>query len=251
MTAREIGCLEPGWPAVPGVSARFTLRCGGVSQGAYESLNLGAHVGDVPASVAQNRARLRQQLRLPREPLWLQQIHGCEVVDADRLGAGADSSPPRADAAISRRSGTVLAVLVADCLPVLFAARDGSAVGIAHAGWRGLAAGVLEATAAALAGHGALQAWLGPGIGPSHFEVGSEVRAAFLAHDAAGAAAFTPNDRGRWQCDLAALARARLTALGIAAIETDGSCCFAEPQRFYSYRRDGATGRMAALIWLH
>ncbi|MGA8707814.1 MAG: laccase domain-containing protein, partial [Steroidobacteraceae bacterium] len=141
-------------------------------------------------------------------------------------------------------------VLVADCLPVLFAARDGSAIGIAHAGWRGLAAGVLEATVRALSGHGMLQAWLGPAIGPAHFEVGEEVRAIFLAHAAGSATAFTPNARGRWQCDLAALARARLEGLGVARIDADERCSFAEPQHFYSYRRDGTTGRMAALIWL-
>lgn len=250
MTAGRIGWLEPRWPALPGVSACFTLRSGGVSRGVYDSLNLGAHVGDLPDRVAQNRALLREQLGLPQEPLWLQQLHGCEVVDADRLVADSPMAPPRADAAISSRSGRVLAVLVADCLPVLFAARDGSAIGIAHAGWRGLAAGVLEATVRALAGHGALQAWLGPAIGPGHFEVGDEVRAAFLAHDARAAAAFEANVRGRWQCDLAALARARLAALGLARVDADGSCSFGEPQRFYSFRRDGTTGRMAALIWL-
>jgi len=249
MTAEAIGCLEPRWPAVTGVTARFTLRSGGVSQGAYASLNLGSHVGDRPAAVAHNRARLREQLGLPDEPLWLQQVHGCEMLDADQLGAVSAGSAPRADAAVSRRGGRVLAVLVADCLPVLFAACDGSAIGIAHAGWRGLAAGVLEAAVRALAGHGPLQAWLGPAIGPAHFEVGDEVRAAFVAHDARATAAFVPNARGRWQCDLGALARARLAALGIDSLHADASCTYAQPQRFYSYRRDGVTGRMAALIW--
>jgi len=141
-------------------------------------------------------------------------------------------------------------VLVADCLPVLFAALDGSAVAVAHAGWRGLAAGVLEATVAALAGHGALQAWLGPAISGPHFEVGAEVRKVFTAHDPAAATAFTANARGRWQCDLQTLARARLAAAGVSSIHADTGCTYAEPQRFYSYRRDGITGRMAALIWL-
>jgi polyphenol oxidase len=144
----------------------------------------------------------------------------------------------------------VLAVLVADCLPVLFAARDGSAVAVAHAGWRGLAAGVLEAAVTAMAGSGPLQAWLGPAIGPGHFEVGPEVRAAFMARDPKDAAAFVANARGRWQCDLHALARARLHALGIDSVHRDADCTYAQPQRFYSYRRDGLTGRMAALIWL-
>ena len=243
------GYLRPHWPAVSRVHASFTLRTGGVSRAPFEAFNLGAHVGDEPAAVAQNRVLLRQQLSLPREPLWLEQVHGTEVVDADRLGAA--RGPPRADGALTRQCGTVLAVLVADCLPVLFAARDGSAVAVAHAGWRGLAAGVLESTVAALAGSGALQAWLGPAISAEHFEVGEEVRAAFLAHDPAAAAAFAPNARGRWQCDLQALARARLEALGVESVHADASCCFAQRHRFYSYRRDGVTGRMAALIWLH
>jgi len=247
----SVGYLEPRWPAVRGVSARFTLRTGGLSEGRYASLNLGAHVGDAPEAVQQNRERTWEAFSLPREPLWLEQVHGSEVVDADRGGGeGARSPAPRADAAVCRRPGTVLAVLVADCLPVLLAARDGSAIGVAHAGWRGLAAGVLEATAAALAGHAPLQAWLGPAIGPTHFEVGAEVRAAFLAQSPAAADAFTANARGRWQCHLQALARARLAAAGIEAIYADDSCCYAEPQRFFSYRRDGVTGRMAALIWL-
>ena len=249
MSTHRIGHSEPRWPQVPGVQACFTLRSGGDSLAPYASFNLGAHVGDLPVSVARNRALLREQLHLPAEPLWLQQVHGCEVIDADRVSGDSQRSPPRADAAIARGRGVVLAVLVADCLPVLFAARDGSAIGIAHAGWRGLAAGVLEATVHALSGHGVLQAWLGPAIGPAHFEVGEEVRAAFLAHDAASASAFSPNARGRWQCDLAALARARLTALGTDPIEFDGRCTYAEPEQFYSYRRDGVTGRMAALIW--
>lgn len=155
----------------------------------------------------------------------------------------------RGDAAVSRRAGTVLAVLVADCLPVLLAARDGSAIGVAHAGWRGLAAGVLEAAVDALAVHEPLQAWLGPAISQPHFEVGAEVRAAFLAQHPAAAQAFKINSRGRWQADLQALARARLAALGIESVSADASCCYADVQRFFSFRRDGTTGRMAALIW--
>jgi YfiH family protein len=241
--------LRPRWPAVNRVRAAFTLRTGGVSRAPYDSFNLGAHVGDAAAAVAQNRGLLQQALSLPREPLWLEQVHGTQVVDADQLAP--EGPPPRADGAITRKCGPVLAVLVADCLPVLFAARDGSAVAVAHAGWRGLAAGVLEATVKALAGTGPLQAWLGPSIGPDHFEVGEEVRGAFVAHEPAAAAAFTPTARGGWRCNLQALARARLKALGVDSVHADLSCCYAQPQRFYSYRRDGATGRMAALIWLH
>ena len=242
--------LLPQWPAVPGVHARFTLRAGGASGAPYESFNLAAHVGDDPAAVAENRRRLRLEQSLPGEPLWLEQMHGTQVVEADRAR---DALPPgtarRGDAAVSRRHGVVLAVLVADCLPVLLAARDGSAVAVAHAGWRGLAGGVLEAAVSALAAHAPLQAWMGPAISAAHFEVGPEVRAAFVARDAAAAAAFAPNDRGRWQCDLGSLARARLSAAGVESIHADGSCCYREPARFFSYRRDGATGRMAALIW--
>jgi hypothetical protein len=237
--------LVPAWPELPGIGACFSLRTGGVSrEQRYAALNLGAHVGDEPASVAENRARLRVALALPAEPLWLEQVHGREVFDADQPMA-----VTRADAAVTRRQGVVLAVLVADCLPVLLAARDGSAVGIAHAGWRGLAAGVIEATVGALRGAGPLQAWLGPAIGPAHFEVGAEVRAAFMAHSPAAASAFAPNERGRWQCDLKALAQARLSALGVESITADPACCYADAQRYYSYRRDGVTGRMAALIW--
>jgi YfiH family protein len=239
--------LWPQWPAVIGVRAVCTLRTGGVSRAPYDSFNLGAHVGDVSEAVAENRRLLQRELALPREPLWLEQVHGAQVVNADEIAA--DAPAPRADGAVSRRAGTVLAVLVADCLPVLIAARDGGAVAVAHAGWRGLAAGVLESTVAALAGSGPLQAWLGPSIGMEHFEVGEEVLAAFEAQRG-DARAFAPNARGRWRCDLQQLARTRLRALGIESIHAEASCCYAQPHRFYSYRRDGTTGRMAALIWL-
>jgi hypothetical protein len=244
----SFGQFEPHWPAIPGVRAHFTLRTGGVSEGRHASLNLAAHVGDTPAAVAANRSMARHALDLPAEPLWLEQVHGPGVIDAD-LPWLPGTQPPRADAAVTRKSRTVLAVLVADCLPVLFAAHDGSAVGVAHAGWRGLAGGVLEATVNALAGHGALQAWLGPAIGPRYFEVGEEVRAAFMADDAGAAPAFRPNPRGRWQCDLKALARRRLTRLGVDAVHASDDCTYQDAARFYSYRRDGVTGRMAALIW--
>jgi YfiH family protein len=240
--------LRPGWAAASRVRACFTLRGGGASRAPYDSFNLGAHVGDAPAAVAENRRRLREALELPGEPLWLAQVHGAGILDADAPGGCA--AAPEADAAVTRRPGTVLAVLVADCLPVLLAARDGSAVAVAHAGWRGLAAGVIETAGRALAGHGTLQAWLGPCIGPGYFEVGAEVRAAFLAQDPGAAAAFEPNARGRWQCDLKALARARLAACGVAAVCEDRGCSFAEPERFFSHRREGRTGRMAALVWL-
>lgn len=242
------GWFAPDWPAIEGIRACFTLRTGGVSVGRYASFNLAAHVGDAPAAVAANRELARSELGLPAEPLWLEQVHGCQVVDADAPRAPA-ASPPRADAAVTRRARTVLAVLVADCLPVLVAACDGSALGVAHAGWRGLAGGVIEATVNALAGHGPLQAWIGPGIGARHFEVGSEVREAFLAHDPLAERAFRPNARGRWLCDLPLLAQDRLSRSGVSAVYVSEACSFADPARFYSYRRDGVTGRMAALLW--
>ena len=241
--------IAPDWPAPPGVRAAFTLRMGGVSAAPFDSLNVGAHVGDAGAAVTENRRRVRAQLRLPAEPLWLEQVHGIEVADLDAARGGAPHLT--ADAAIARRAASVCAIQVADCMPVLFAARDGCAVAAAHAGWRGLAAGVLEATLARLAvAPAGLIAWLGPAIGAAHFEVGGEVRAAFLAHDAAAAAAFTVNTRGRWQCDLNALVRRRLSAAGVTAVFGGGWCTYSDPLRFFSYRRAGRCGRMAALIWL-
>lgn len=240
--------LAPEWRVPRAVRAAFTLRSGGVSAAPFDSLNLGAHVGDSPAAVAENRRRVRTCLNLPAEPAWLEQVHGTRVADLDARGEGACSP---ADAVLTRRAGTVCAVQVADCMPVLLAARDASAVAVAHAGWRGLAAGVLEATVAQLgvAARG-LVAWLGPAISVRHFEVGAEVRAAFLAADPGCSVAFAPNARARWQCDLALLARRRLTALGVTEVAGGSWCTYADPARFFSFRRDGRCGRMAALIWL-
>ena len=240
--------ILPDWPAPAGVRSAFTLRGGGVSRPPFDTCNIAAHVGDEPPAVAENRARLRSSLALRSEPAWLEQVHGHRVVDLDMQTAPASLGP--ADAAVTRMAGRICAIQVADCMPVLFAARDGSAVGAAHAGWRGLAGGVLEATVRAMNTPAAeLLAWLGPAIGPAHFEVGEEVRAAFLATDAAAAAAFAANARGRWQCDLYALARRRLAALGVRTIHGGGLCTSADAGRFFSYRRDGRCGRMAALIW--
>jgi purine-nucleoside/S-methyl-5'-thioadenosine phosphorylase / adenosine deaminase len=245
------GVLAPDWPAPRAVRAAFTLRSGGVSAPPFDSLNVGAHVGDAVAAVAENRRRVCAHLRLPGEPLWLEQVHGTDVIDLDGVRLPASAAPPTADAAIARRPGCVCVMQVADCMPVFLAAGDGSAVGAVHAGWRGLAAGVLEATVVRLGVPPAkLIAWLGPAIGPRHFEVGEEVRAAFLRHDAGAAEAFRVNARGRWQCDLGALARRRLDALGVTAVFGGGWCTYADPARFFSYRRDGRCGRMAALIWL-
>jgi hypothetical protein len=227
------------------VRAAFTLRLGGVSGPPFDSLNVGAHVGDEAAAVRENRRRVRASLRLPEEPEWIEQVHGTDVLDPD---AG-DALRP-ADAIIVRRRGRVAVVQVADCLPVLFAARDGGTIACAHAGWRGLAAGVLEATVARLGvAPEALLAWLGPAISREHFEVGAEVRAAFVRVHAQDAAAFSENQRGRFQCDLVALARARLARLGVTRVLGGSWCTYADRARFFSYRRDGQCGRMAALVW--
>ncbi|MGH8302933.1 MAG: peptidoglycan editing factor PgeF [Steroidobacteraceae bacterium] len=228
--------------------AAFTLRSGGVSRPPFDGFNVAAHVGDDPRAVAENRAALRASLQLPAEPAWLEQVHGHRVVDLD--GATSHEPPGPADGAVTRTAGRVCVIQVADCMPVLLAAADGSAVGAAHAGWRGLAGGVLEATVQGMnTPPGKLLAWMGPAIGQAHFEVGEEVRDAFLAADAGAAAAFIANERGRWQCDLYALARRRLGALGLTSIQGGGWCTYADSARFFSYRRDGRCGRMAALIW--
>ncbi|MBU3671712.1 MAG: peptidoglycan editing factor PgeF [Sinobacteraceae bacterium] len=246
-----IPVLVPEWPAPVGVRAAFSLRSGGTSGSPWESLNVGAHVGDSPASVRVNRQRLVSALELPAEPIWLEQVHGTAVYTALEGDCGVDVGGvrPTADAAVTRAEDVVLAIQVADCLPVLLCSADGSVLGAAHAGWRGLAAGVLEATVEAMQTEPErLLAWFGPCIGPAHFEVGEEVREAFLrAGDSA--AAFTPNPRGRWQCDLPALARRRLERLGVRSIHGGEHCTVADPVRFFSHRRDRQTGRMVALLW--
>jgi hypothetical protein len=243
MAAREF--LRPDWPAPASVRAVVTTRRGGESRGAWAEFNLATHVGDDPAAVAANRRRLREALALPAEPAWLEQVHGAAVAVLPRAGA------EPADAAVTFSAGAVCAVLVADCLPVFLAGRAGDRVAIAHAGWRGLAGGVIEATVAALdCEPQALVAWLGPSIGPDAFEVGGEVREAFVAGDPGAALAFRTGRAGRYFADLPALARRRLAALGVREAGGGGLCTHADPARFYSYRRDGATGRMAALAWL-
>ncbi|HEX4268276.1 MAG TPA: peptidoglycan editing factor PgeF [Steroidobacteraceae bacterium] len=240
--------IVPEWPAPAGVRAAFTLRTGGVSQPPLDSFNVGSRVEDEPHAVEENRKRLRQRLELPAEPAWLTQVHGARVADLDSEGSGGALAP--ADGAVTRTAGRVCAIQVADCMPVLFASADGAVIGAAHAGWRGLAAGVLDTVVRAMhVPPERLVAWLGPAIGQAHFEVGEEVRAAFLAADSQAAAAFTANARGRWQCDLYALARRRLAGLGVGEVYGAGWCTYADPERFFSFRRDGRCGRMAALIW--
>lgn len=236
--------IHPDWPAPRNVHALVTTRQGGVSQGPWASLNLAAHVGDDPQAVAENRRRLRAYL--PAEPVWLSQVHGVRAIDAA-------TSPPggEADASFTRARGVVCAVLTADCLPLLLCDEAGSVVAAVHAGWRGLADGVIEAAVAAMAVPGErLLAWLGPAIGPDHFDVGGEVREAFLAHDAHAAEAFVDSGEGRWRGDLYRLARQRLAALGVHRVASAEFCTMCEGERFYSFRRDDVTGRMASCIWM-
>jgi YfiH family protein len=229
-----------------------TQRGGGTSAAPYASLNLGGHVGDVADAVAENRRRLREAAGLPGEPLWLAQVHGVTVADLDAGDAAA--APRTADACFTRQAGRICAILTADCLPIVLTAASGTVVAAAHAGWRGLAAGVLEALLDALAQAVGVQpqslmAWLGPAIGPRHFEVGGEVREALLAGDPGATAAFRPNERGRFLADLPALARRRLAGRGVDRIFGSGECTYEAADRYFSHRRDGVTGRQATLIW--
>lgn len=236
--------IVPDWPAPARVKSLMTTRVGGVSQAPWTSFNLGDHVGDDAAHVAANRARLRRHM--PAEPGWLRQVHGARVVELGR------EPNPEADASFTRASGQVCAVLTADCLPVLFCDRAGSVVAAAHAGWRGLADGVLEATVAAMqVPPGDLLVWLGVAIGPLAFEVGDEVRETFIAQHPAAATAFIPQSTpGKWLAEIYRLAHVHLNAAGVQAIYGGGRCSFSETDSFYSYRRDGVTGRMASLVWL-
>ena len=234
--------FAPDWPAPAHVHAWVTERGGA---GRFGAGNLGTHVGDDASVVAANRARLRAELALPSEPRWLTQVHGAHVLDLDR-----EAVVP-ADGAVTSRTGVVCAVLTADCLPVLFCDRAGRRVGVAHAGWRGLLAGVLPAAVRAMPGPATdLVAWLGPAIGPSAYEVGADVREPFVAQSAAAERRFERNTRGRWQADLYGLARDALAAAGVREVYGGDLCTFAAAERFFSHRREGQCGRMATLIWL-
>ena len=238
--------LQPNWPAPARVRSAVTTRAGGVSPEPYDSLNLGVHVGDQFDRVLQNRERLRAALQLPDEPVWLKQVHGTVVA---QLPAAPDTV--EADACCATTAGSVCAILTADCLPVLFCDDAGTVVGAAHAGWRGLLAGVLENTVKAMNRPSQqLMAWMGPAIGPRAFEVGAEVREAFISHDPLAAAAFLPAAPGKYMADIYMLARQRLQANGVVRIYGGEHCTVSDAKRFYSYRRDGVTGRMASLIWL-
>lgn len=247
--------IVPHWPAPPSVHALSTTRSGGVSRGAYAGLNLGLSTRDEPADVQRNRARLRAQL--PAGPRWLRQVHGAQVVDASSVtavdpgvGAGVE-----ADAAVTVERGVVAAVLTADCLPVLLADAGGRGIGVAHAGWRGLAAGVLQASARALRTalndpDARLIAWLGPAIALDHFEVGADVHAAMCAALPDADRAFVPKGAGKFRADLDALARLALAREKVTDVHGGGECTYCDATRFYSHRRDRETGRQATLIWI-
>lgn len=242
--------LKADWPAPFHVKTAISTREGGVSLAPYSGLNLGSHVSDSAQAVAQNRQLFIQQAAMPAEPFWLNQVHGteCVVLEQTDFSAG----PITADASTTKTKGLVSVVLTADCLPVLFCDAAGTQVAAAHAGWRGLVEGVLEHSLAQFSDPMTVMAWLGPAIGPTAFEVGDEVRQAFIAKDAKADAAFisVPGKSGKWLADLYQLARLRLTAAGVSQIYGGGFCTYTDPQRFYSYRRDGQTGRMASCIWI-
>lgn len=238
--------IRPDWPAPAHVRAVSTTRSGGVSSGPYASLNLGDHVGDADDAVKENRRRVQDVLALTNPPRWLRQVHGTRVARLD----GETIRDP-ADASVASRAGEVCVIMTADCLPILLCDRAGTVVAAAHCGWRSMSAGVLENTVQAMwVERGALMAWLGPAIGPGAYEVGDDVLQAFVDHDVNATAAFTPKPNGKWLCDLYALARIKLEALGVRAIYGGGFCTFGDKERFFSYRRDGECGRMGTLIWL-
>jgi YfiH family protein len=242
--------FKADWPAPFNVKTAVSTREGGVSLPPYDGLNLGSHVHDRPEAVARNRQLFKQQAKMPAEPLWLNQVHGtdCVLLEQTDFSVG----PFTADASTTKTKGLVSVVLTADCLPVLFCDEAGTQVAAAHAGWRGLVDGVLEQTLAQFPEPNSVMAWLGPAIGPTAFEVGDEVRLAFIQKDAKAGAAFTavPDKAGKWLADLYQLARLRLNACGVSQIYGGGFCTYTDSQAFYSYRRDGQTGRMASCIWI-
>jgi len=236
--------IVPDWPAPERVRALITTRSGGASRGIYADFNLGERVGDDARAVTKNREALRGLL--PSEPVWLRQVHGTRVVEAVPGSLGEE-----ADAAVARAPGRVCAVLTADCLPVLLADEGGTVVGIAHAGWRGLAAGVIENVVRAMGvAPESLIAYLGPAIGAAAYEVGTDVFDAFVLANSDAAGAFLPHESGKFLADLNLLARQRLMRLGVGSIHGGNLCTYSDPERFYSYRRDGVTGRMASLVWM-
>lgn len=237
--------IPANWPAPDGILAGCTTRAGGVSEGEFATFNLGAHVGDADEHVAENRRRFTSICELPAEPLWLDQVHGTNVV-TDPVS----TEPPAADAVLTRQADTVCAVMTADCLPVLLVSVSGQELAAAHAGWRGLCNGILENTVHEFrAPPGDILAWLGPAISQENFEVGDDVRQKFLGHDIEASRFFSPNDNDRWQADLYGLARQRLTDAGVQQIYGGNCCTYADSRRFFSYRRDGPCGRMASFVF--
>lgn len=252
LNGNGLAWLTPDWPAPDSIHALTTLRSGGISVGSFHGLNLADHVGDNPALVAANRTRLAETLQLPTTPFWLSQVHGVSVAEVKIANSAnnADHRCVEADASLSFQTGCVCAVLTADCLPLLLCDRDGTRVAAIHAGWRGLAAGVIESTVRALAVPlEDLLVWMGPAIGPEAFTVGADVRSAFVAHDAAAQQAFQDCGNDHYQADIYCLARLRLHKIGIEAIYGGHWCSFSQADMFYSYRRETVTGRMASLIW--
>lgn len=237
--------IFPQWSAPANIGAASTTRLGGVSQGAWYSLNLAMHVGDRLENVTVNRQIVMNMLQLPSEPAWLRQVHGCEVAEIN------NSYQYECDASITRKPGIVCVVMTADCLPLLMTDRQGTVVAAVHAGWRGLTAGVIENTLDYMGCPTSdILVWLGPAIGSAHFEVGENVYQCAIDHDPAARAAFTEHGEKHWLCDLYHLARQRLAACGVGAVSGGGFCTYADAERFYSYRRDGITGRMASIIWI-
>ncbi len=237
--------LLPDWPAPDNIRAGTSLRNGGISLPPYDFLNLGDHVGDNPAAVVENR----QRLKLPSEPIWLKQTHSTRIVDATRCRPG----QAEADGSYTTRPHVICTVLTADCLPLLICNKGGTQVAAVHAGWRGLANGIIETALEKFTDdYSELLVWLGPAIGPDHYEVGNEVREIFIAHDPAAKGIFAPIEieQGKWHMDIYRLAWQRLQALGLSAVYGGNQCSYRQQEKFYSYRRDGITGRMASVIWM-
>ncbi|MDD9998850.1 MAG: peptidoglycan editing factor PgeF [Rhodospirillaceae bacterium] len=260
------GVIQPDWPAPARVRAASTLRVGGVSRGSYASLNLSMGVGDDEANVARNRRILSEMLNLPAEPLWIRQIHGTTVLNLDEsdlpaatqhleqrsTGPSSRNQPVAADGAVTSNSRQPCVVLTADCLPVLFCDTTGTRVAAAHAGWRGLAGGVLESAVRCMGvDPGQLLTWIGPGISQQAYEVGEDVLEQFVESNPNAVAYFTGNANGRWQADLYGLARLRLRTAGVEKIYGGGLCTHSDSERFFSHRREAPCGRMATLIWLN
>lgn len=243
--------ITPDWPAPANVKAVCSTRAGGCSVGPYQSLNLGRHVGDDPAAVNRNRQLFRSTAQMPGQPVWLNQTHSsrCITLSAD-TAYPSDSDGTDADASFSRQAGIICTVMTADCLPVLICNQAGTEIAAVHAGWRGLCNGVIENTMRLFSQPATCMSWLGPAISQPVFEVGGEVRAAFMQQDPAAASAFVATEQGKWLADLYLLARQRLARLGVSAVYGADYCTYRQAADFFSYRRDGQTGRMAAAIWL-